>query len=67
MFDDPSNLVQLQIVEYPIEISGGEYQNVDLLISADGVAPETYPYPIDFTIKSNCEAAKQYQDVLNVR
>ena len=66
VIDDPSNLVQLQIVEYPIEISGGEYQNVDLLISAVDVAPETYPYPIDFTISSNCEAAKQYKDVLNV-
>ena len=65
VFDDPSNLVQLQIVEYPIEISGGEYQNVDLLISADGIAPETYS--IDFTIKSDCKETPQYQDVLNIQ
>ena len=65
VFNDPSNLVQLQNVAYPIEISGGEYQNVDLLISADGIAPETYS--IDFTIKSDCEETPQYQDVLNIQ
>ena len=65
VFNDPSNLVQLQNVAYPIEISGGEYQNVDLLISADGVKPKNYH--IDFTINSNCKTTPQYQDDLIVK
>ena len=64
-FNDPSNLLLLLNVEYPINIEGGKHQNVEMLISADGVEPDTYP--INFIINSNCEAASQYQDVLNVR
>ena len=65
VFSGPSDLVQVLNVEYPITIEGGVHHNVDVLVSAEGIAPETYP--INFTLHSNCEAAPQYQDVLNVR
>ena len=64
-FNDPFNFIQLQNVAYPINIKADEHQNVEMLISSDGVKPDTYP--INFTINSNCESAPQYQDVLNVR
>ena len=65
VFNSPSNLVQLQNVEYPINIEGEEHQNVEMLISADGIEPG--PYPVNFTIKSNCEEAPEYEGVMNVR
>ena len=61
---DPSNLVQLPNLEYPINIEGGGHQNIEMLISDDGLEPGTYP--INFTINSNCEVDPQYQYVLNV-
>ena len=60
----PSNLVQLPNLEYPINIEGGGHQNIEMLISDDGLEPGTYP--INFTINSNCEVDPQYQYVLNV-
>ena len=64
-FNDPSNIVQLQNVEYPIEIKDGGHYNVVLQISTDSVNPDDYI--IGFTINSNCEAAPEYKDVLNVK
>ena len=64
-FNDPSNLVQVLDVKYPIKIDADEHHNVEVLISAKGVEPQNYP--INFTVSSNCGAAPQYQDVLNVR
>ena len=64
-FNDSSNIVQLLNIEYPITIEGGAHHNVEVLISTEGIAPKDYP--IDFTINSDCEAAPQYQDALNVR
>ena len=61
---DPSNLVQLPNLEYPINIEGGGHQNIEMLISDDGLEPGTYP--INFTINSNCEVDPQYQYVLNI-
>ena len=63
-FSDPAGLVRLPNVDFPINVEGGEHQNVDVLISANNIAPATYP--INFTIISNSEAAQQYQDILNV-
>ena len=63
-FNAPHGLVHLPNVDFPINIEGGKHQNVDILISADGIKPATYP--INFTITSNCEASRQYRDVLNV-
>ena len=64
-FNDPSNLVQVQNVAYPINIEGGAHHNVEVLISAEDIDSETYS--VDFTINSNCDVALQYQDALNVR
>ena len=63
-FNDPSELVQLQDVKYPIEIPAEGYENIDILISPDGVDPETYH--VKFTIHSNCGNVPQYQDTLIV-
>ena len=63
-FNAPHGLVRLPNVSFPIKIEGGKHQNVDILISADAIKPATYP--INFTITSNCEASRQYRDVLNV-
>ena len=60
-----SNLVHLPNLEYPINIEGGGHQDIEMQISADGIEPETYP--INFTIKSNCEDAPEYGGVLNVK
>ena len=61
---DPSNLVQLPNLEYPINIEGEGHQNIEVLISNDGLEPGTYA--INFTITSNYEADPQYQYNLNV-
>ena len=63
-FSDPTGLVRLPNVDFPINVEGGKHQNVDVLISADSIEPATYP--INFTITSNCETGPRYQDVLNV-
>ena len=65
VFKDPTNLVQLQDIEFPINIASSEYQNVEIRISAGGIEPDTYP--INFTINSNCQTTPQYQDILNIR
>lgn len=64
VFKDLTNLLQLQDVEFPINIASSEHQNVEIRISAGGIEPDTYP--INFTINSNCQATSQYQDVLNL-
>ena len=64
VFSSPSNSVQLTDFEFPINIEGGGYHNVELQISAVDIEPGTYP--INFTIASNCAAKPQYQYVLNV-
>ena len=61
---DPLGLTQLPNANFPINIKGGEHQSLDVLVSADGIKPATYP--INFTITSNCETSLQHQDVLNV-
>lgn len=63
-FNDPSELVQLQGVKYPIEIPPEGYKNIDMLISADGIDPETHQ--VKFTIHSNCGTNSQYQDTFIV-
>lgn len=63
-FNDPSGLVQLRDVKYPIEIPAEGHHNIDMLISPDGVNPETHH--VKFTIHSNCGAFPQYQDTLIV-
>ena len=63
-FSDPTGLVRLSNIDFPINVEGGGHQNVDVLISANNIAPAMYP--INFTIISNSEAAQQYQDVLDV-
>ena len=50
--------------KYPINIPAEEHYNVDMVISANGVDPETHR--INFTIHSNCGTASQYQDTLIV-
>ena len=64
VFNSPANSVQLTDFEFPINIEGGGYYNVELQISAVDIEPGTYP--INFTIASNCAAKPQYQYVLNV-
>ena len=64
VFNDPTGLVRLSNIDFPINVEGGGHQNVDVVISANNIAPATYP--INFTIISNSEASQQYQDVLNV-
>ena len=61
---DSSSLVQLSDLDFPIHIEGGEHQNVELLVSALGIEPATYP--IDFIISSNCDTAPEYQHILNL-
>lgn len=63
-FNDPSELVQLQNVEYPIEIPAEGYENIDMVISADGIDPKTHN--VKFTIHSNCSTNPQYQYTLIV-
>ena len=64
VFNDPFTLVQLPNLEFPIDIEGGEHHDIEMRISADGI--ESGTYPINFTIKSNCEDAPEYQGDLNV-
>lgn len=64
VFNDPSRLVQLPNLEFPIDIEGGEHHNIEMRISAIGIEPETYP--VRFTINSNCEDTPRYEGVLNV-
>ena len=64
VFNSPSKLVQLPNVEFPLSIEGGEHHNIEMPISAVGIEPKTYP--VNFTIKSNCEDAPEYKGVLNV-
>ena len=61
---DPSNMVQMPNLNFPIDIEGGEHQDIEIQILADGSEPGTYP--INFTINSNCEKDPAYKDVLNV-
>ena len=62
--NDPSRLVQLSNLEFPIDIEGGEHHNIEMQISAIGIEPETYP--VSFTVNSNCEDTPRYEGVLNV-
>ncbi|MDE0483507.1 MAG: Hsp70 family protein [Candidatus Poribacteria bacterium] len=64
-FNDPSSVLQLPNLEYPINIKAGEQENVELQISAAGI--EHGDYPINFTIYSNCVDATKYEGVLNVK
>ena len=58
-------LVSLPDVKYPIEIEGGNHENVEVSISGVGIEPGAYP--IKFTIISNCETSPRYRDeLLNV-
>lgn len=63
-FNDPSGIVKLKNVEYPINIPAEEHHNIDMVISANGVEPDTYR--INYTIHSNCGTNSQYQDTLIV-
>lgn len=63
-FTDPSNLIQMLDVEYPIAIEGGGQHNVDVQLLAVDVEPGDRT--INFTINSNCETDPEYQYVLNV-
>ena len=65
IFNNPSHLVQLPNLEFPIKIEGGKHQNIELQVSAEGIEPETYP--INFNINSNCEEVSKYEGVLNVK
>ena len=62
---DPSNLVQLPNLEYPINIEGRGHQNIEIQLLALDV--EAGDHPINFTINSNCETDPQCQYVLNVK
>lgn len=64
-FNDPSNLLQLSNLEYPINIEGEGHYNIDMQISADSLEPGDHQ--INFTINSNCVENPQYEDILNVR
>ena len=64
VFNNPSKLVRLPNLEFPINIEGGEHHNIEMPISAVDIEPKTYP--INFTINSNCEDAPEYEGVLNV-
>ena len=61
---DPSNMVQMPNLNFPINIEGGEHQDIEIQILADGSEPGTYP--INFTINSNCKNSPAYKDILNV-
>lgn len=61
---DPSNMVQMPNLNFPIDIEGGEHQDIEIQILADGSEPGTYP--INFTINSNCKNSPVYQAILNV-
>ena len=61
---DSIGLVQLPDIEFPITIKGGGHQNVNLSVSAVDIEPATYP--IDFTIRSDCDTVPEYQHTLNV-
>ena len=64
VYRDPHNIVQLPNLEFPINIEGGEHQDIEMQISADGIEPDIYP--VNFTINSNCEGDPKYEGVLNV-
>ena len=64
VFNGPSKLVQLPNLEFPIDIEGGEYHDIEMQISAAGIEPGAYP--VNFTINSNCEDVPRYEDVLSV-
>ncbi len=64
IFNSPSNLVQLPDLEFPIDIEGGEHQDIEMQILADGIEPGIYP--INFTINSNCENEPAYKGILSV-
>lgn len=64
VFNDPSRLVQLSNLEFPIDIEGGEHHNIEMQISAIGIEPKIYP--VNFTINSNCGDDPKYKDALNV-
>ena len=61
---DSIGLVQLPDIEFPITLKGGGHRNIDLSVSAVDIEPAIYP--IDFTIRSNCDTAPAYQHTLNV-
>ncbi len=61
---DASGSVRLPNVNFPINIEAGEHEDVDIVVSADGIEPGTYR--TNFTIISNCATAPRYQDILNV-
>ena len=62
---DPSNLIRMLDVEYPIAIEGGGQHNVDMQLLAVDVEPGDHT--INFMINSNCESDPRYQYVLNVK
>ena len=64
VFNDPSKLVRLPNLEFPINIEGGEHHNIEIQVSAIGIEPRTYR--VTFTINSNCEDTPKYEGVLNV-
>ena len=64
VFNDPSRLVQLPNLEFPINIEGGEQHNIEMQISAVAIEPRTYP--VSFTVNSNCEDTPRYEGILNV-
>lgn len=63
--NDPSNLLQLPNLEYPIHIEKDGHHNIDLQISAGSLDPGDHQ--INFTIDSNCRDAPKYEGVLNVK
>ena len=62
---DPSNLVQLPNLEYPINIEGRRHHKIEMQLLTVDVEPGYYP--IKFTIDSNCESDPEHQYVLNVK
>ena len=64
-FTDPSNLIRMLDVKYPITIEGGGQHNVGMQLLAVDV--EAGDHPINFTINSNCETDPEYRHVLNVK
>ena len=61
---DLSVSVQLPKVDFPINIEGGEHQNIDVVVSAVDIEPGRSC--IDFTVTSNLEEPFHYQVPLTV-
>lgn len=64
IFNTPSTLIKLPDVKFPLSIEGGQHCDINMLISAVGIEPDTYP--VNFTVSSNCNINPEYEGSLRI-